>query len=156
MGRRVLNRKELRNDFDAAERRPEDETTTEEEVDEEEDDEEGDEEEAGDEEAEEGEEAEGSGDEDEEEDEDGEPKPKKKKKKVVKEVKPKAKPRKSAKIVRMRVIWGVFNNSSQMVATYDYPKREEADAHAARLTADKKSTHFVQPVKEPIEEPKEK
>jgi hypothetical protein len=53
------------------------------------------------------------------------------------------------------VTWGVFNNSHQMVAQYDYPKKADADAHAARLMADKKSTHFVQPVKEPIEEKKE-
>ena len=56
----------------------------------------------------------------------------------------------------MRVIWGVFNNSHQMVASYEYPKRQEADAHAARLVAEKRSTHFVQPVKEPIVEEKEK
>ena len=55
----------------------------------------------------------------------------------------------------MSVIWGVFNNSNQRIAAYDYPKRKEADEHAARLTAEKKSTHFVQPVKEPIEEKKE-
>jgi hypothetical protein len=41
------------------------------------------------------------------------------------------------------------------VATYEYPKRKEADDHAAKLTADKKSTHVVQPVKEPREEKKE-
>ena len=56
----------------------------------------------------------------------------------------------------MRVVWGVFNNSHQMIASYEYPKKAEADSHAARLMADKKSTHFVQPVKEPIEEKKEK
>ena len=55
----------------------------------------------------------------------------------------------------MKVVWGVFNNSNQRVAAYEYPKRAEADAHAAKLTADKKSTHFVQPVKEPIEEKKD-
>jgi hypothetical protein len=49
----------------------------------------------------------------------------------------------------------VFNNSNQRVATYDYPKKKEADEHAARLTADKKLTFFVQPVKEPIEEKKD-
>ena len=59
-----------------------------------------------------------------------------------------------AKVVRMRVTWGVFNNSHQMVAQYDYPKIEDAKAHAAKLMADKKTTHFVQPVKEPIEEKK--
>jgi hypothetical protein len=56
----------------------------------------------------------------------------------------------------MRVVWGVFNNSHQMVASYEYPKKADAEAHAARLMGEKKSTHFVQPVKEPIEEKKEK
>jgi hypothetical protein len=55
----------------------------------------------------------------------------------------------------MRVVWRVFNNSNQVVATYEYPRRKEADEHAARLTADKKNTHFVQPYKEAIEEKKE-
>ncbi|HMC89535.1 MAG TPA: hypothetical protein VKI17_08300, partial [Gemmataceae bacterium] len=95
------------------------------------------------------------------EDEDEEAPPKKKKKPVAKEKepKPKAKPKsrsRSAKVVRMKVVWGVFNNSNQRVAVYDYPKRKEAQDHATKLTADKKSTHFVQPVKEPIEEKKEK
>jgi len=161
MGRRVLNRKELRNDFDAAERtaaKEEDETEDEEEGDEEE--EEGDEEaeedgeEAEDDDDAAGDDEEGAGDDD---DEDG---PKKKKKKKVKPKavpKPKAKSRsRVAKVVRMRVVWGVFNNSNQMVASYEYPKKDEAEAHAARLIADKRSTHFVQPVKEPIEEKKEK
>lgn len=146
MGRRILNRKDLRADFEAAERRKQDED----EVDEEED---GDE----DEDEEEEEEAEGGDEEgDIEEDEEEEEAPKKRK--PVKEAKPKAKakPRRSAKVTRMKVVWGVFNNSNQRVAVYDYPKRKEADEHAARLTADKKSTHFVQPVKEPIEEKKEK
>jgi hypothetical protein len=152
MGRRILNRKDLRADFDAAERRK----TDDEEVDEEEeakddDDEEEDEDEEG--EAAEG--AEEVTEVDEDEDEEAEVLPKKKKK-VVKEPKPKAKTRtRTAKIVRMKVVWGVFNNSNQRVAAYEYPKRKEADDHAAKLTADKKSTHFVQPVKEPIEEKKE-
>ena len=33
--------------------------------------------------------------------------------------------------------------------------RKEAEDHAAKLTTDKRSTHFIQPVKEPIEEKKE-
>jgi hypothetical protein len=153
MGRRILNRKDLRADFDAAERRK----TDDEEVDEEEEAKDDDDEEDEDEE-EEGEAAEGADDAtevDEDEDEEAEVLPKKKKK-VVKEPKPKAKSRtRTAKIVRMKVVWGVFNNSNQRVAAYEYPKRKEADDHAAKLTADKKSTHFVQPVKEPIEEKKE-
>ncbi len=43
-----------------------------------------------------------------------------------------------------------------MVASYEYPKRTDAEAHAARLTAEKRNTHFVQPVKEPIVEDKDK
>lgn len=147
MGRRIMNRKELRADYDAAERRQADadNETEEEEVDEEE------------EEGEEGEEADAEGDEDvgDEEDDDGAPKKKAKKKKVVaKVVKPKR--TRTPKVTRMKVVWGVFSNSNQRVAVYDYPKKKEADEHAARLTTDKKSTHFVQPVKEPIEEKKEK
>jgi hypothetical protein len=140
MGRRILNRRELREDYDAAERKRQDE-------DEGEGEEEQDEDEDEDEEAEAGEE---TGDEDDEGDEEEQPKPKKKK--PVKE-KPKTKPRtRTPKVTRMKVVWGVFNNSNQRVAVYDYPKKKDADDHAARLTADKKSTHFVQPVKEPIEE----
>ena len=61
----------------------------------------------------------------------------------------------SPKITRMKVVWGVFSNSNQRVATFDYPKRKDADDLAAKLTTDKKSTHFVQPVKEPMEEKKD-
>jgi len=153
MARRILNRKEMRADFDAAEQRTkeEDETADDEEGDEEED-EEGDEEEGEEEADEEGEEEAGG-----EDDEDA-PKKKKKPKKVKPPPKPKAtKSRaRTVKVVRMRVVWGVFNNSHQMVASYEYPKKADAEAHAAKLMADKRQTHFVQPVKEPIEEKKEK
>lgn len=157
MGRRVLNRKEMRADFDAAERRGKEEEEPEEDEEDDDDDEEEEEGEggAGDDDDDEDEE-EGSGDE--EDDEDGAPKKKKKKKKkVVAAPKPKAKPRtRTAKVTRMRVVWGVFSNSNQCVATYEYPKKDQAIEHANRLTADKRSTHFVQPVKEPIEVKKEK
>ena len=145
MGRRILNRKDLRADYEAAERRKGDDEEGEDEEEKEKDE---DEDEAeGDEDAEEAV--------DEAEDEE-EPAPAPKKKKPVKEPKPKAKPRsRAAKVVRMKVVWAVFNNSNQRVAAFEYPKRKEAEDHAAKLTADKKSTHFVQPVKEPIEEKKE-
>ena len=55
----------------------------------------------------------------------------------------------------MRVVWGVFDNSNKCVATYDIPKRKDAEEHAARLTTGPGKTHFIQPVKEPIEEKKE-
>lgn len=148
MARKILNRKDLRADYDAAERRKDDdEVDEEEEESDEEDEEESDEEEGEEDEDEE----EGEADEDEEEE-----KPKKKKKKPAA---PKAvkKPRtRTPKVVRMRVVWGVFSNNHQCVATYEYPKKGDAEQHAARLASEKRSTFFVQPVKEPIEEKKEK
>ena len=52
----------------------------------------------------------------------------------------------------MKVVWGVFNNSNQRVATFEYPKKQEAHDHAAKLQAAKNPPQpfFVQPVKEAI------
>jgi hypothetical protein len=153
MARRIVNRKEKRAEYDAFEERTkaEEEETEEEDGD---DDEESDEEEdaeASD--SADDQEGDGEGDGDDEES----PK-KKKKKKEPKPKAPKAKPKSRArtpKIVRMKVVWGVFNNSNQRVATYGYPQKKQAEDHAAKLMADKRSTHFVQPVKEPFEEKKD-
>lgn len=136
MARRILNRKDLRADFEAAERRKQ-EDDTEEEEDEEEDDDDSDEAESA---------------EDGADDEDDEEAPKKKKKVAAKVAKPKR--TRTAKHVRMKVIWGVFNNSNQCVARFDYPKKKEAEEHAAKLAASKTppQSFFIQPVKEPIED----
>ena len=141
MARRILNRKDLRADFEAAERRKQ----------EDEDEIEGDEEEESDE-SEEEVESEGEAEEGDEEAEEEAPK---KKKKVVKEAKPKR--TRTPKQVRMKVVWGVFNNSNQRVATFEYPKRKEAEEHAAKLAAAKNPPQpfFVQPVTEPMEEKKD-
>jgi hypothetical protein len=142
MARRIVNRKEKREEYDAFERRKEDEDT---------DEEEGAEEEADEEEAA-AEESPG----DEEEEAAKEAVPKKKKKEPKPKPKAKAKPRSRApKIVRLKIVWGVFNNSNQRVATYEYPQRKQAEEHAAKLMTDKRTTHFVQPVKEPFEVKKE-
>jgi len=140
--KRTQNYRELRADFE------EEEVAGDEEEGDEDEDEEEDEEEEGDESAPEGDAEEGG------EEGDDEEAPKKKKKPKAKQ---KAKPKRTrvAKVARMRVMWAVFNNSNQKVAAYDYPQKADAEAHAARLTADKKSTHFVQVIKEPIEELKE-
>lgn len=53
---------------------------------------------------------------------------------------------------RMRVQWGVFNGSMQRVAIFDYADRDAADAKASKLSKTAKGNHFVQVVKEPIEE----
>lgn len=139
MARRILNRKDLRADYEAAERRKQ------------EDDEIEDEEEESDE-SEDEIESEEEGDEGEEEEEEA---PKKKKKPAAKEPKPKRS--RTVKQVRMKVVWGVFNNSNQCVAKFDYPKRKEAEEHAAKLSAAKNPPQpfFIQPVKEPMEEKKD-
>ncbi len=144
---RIQNRMEKRAEHEAYERR-QGEDEEEQDDDEEEADDEGDEEEAaGDDEA---------GDEEAGDDEEAPPPPKKKKaaKPAKEPKKPKSRSR-AAKVSRMKMVWGVFNNSNVRVAAYEFRQRNEAEEHAARLTTDKKSTHFVQPVKEPIEERKE-
>ena len=147
MARRIVNRKEMRADFDAAERRKK-ETAEERDESEEEEGEDEDEDEDQD---EEGNEEKGES-ESEAEDEQEEPAPKKKKAPA----KPRSRSR-VAKVPRMKAVWGVFNNSNARVAVYEYPKRKEAEEHAAKLAAAKNPPQpfFVQPVKEPVEEKKE-
>lgn len=145
MARRILSHKALRADFDAAERRKKDtQGEGEDQADETEEEEEGEEAaEASDEEAgEEGDEAPAKAK--------AKAKPKKK---PAKEPKPKR--TRTPKVVRHRVIWVVFNNSNARVQTFPYPQEKEAREYAAKMIADKGSTFFVQPVKEPIEEKKE-
>jgi hypothetical protein len=134
---------EARADYEAAERaKGPDEEDADEEVEEEEDEDE----EAGDESEEGAEDAEV-------EEEEEVPVVKKKKKAAPKEPKPKR--TRTPKHVRQKVVWVVFDNSNKRIATYEYPKKQEADDHAARLKEEKKMTYYVQPVKEPIEEKKE-
>ncbi|HEX5471283.1 MAG TPA: hypothetical protein VFW73_05325 [Lacipirellulaceae bacterium] len=59
---------------------------------------------------------------------------------------------KSAKEVRLKAFWGVFNQSLKRVALYEYSQKKEADKKAKELTASGKSPHFVQPVKEAVQE----
>ena len=78
--------------------------------------------------------------------------PKKKKKKA----KAKATKRKSraaaAKEVRLKAFWGVFNQSLRRVAIFEFDQREEADKKVEALGKTQKTPHFVQLVKEVIEE----
>jgi hypothetical protein len=59
---------------------------------------------------------------------------------------------KAAKEVRLKAFWGVFNQSLRRVALYDFNQKKEAEKKAEELSASGKSPHFVQPVKEAIEE----
>lgn len=54
--------------------------------------------------------------------------------------------------VRMKLYWGVFSQSLKRVALYEFSQKKQADKKAAELSASGKSPHFVQKVKEAIEE----
>lgn len=55
--------------------------------------------------------------------------------------------------VRMKLFWGVFNQSLKRVALYEYSQKKQAEEKAKSLSKDDgKSQHFVQKVKEVIEE----
>ena len=74
-------------------------------------------------------------------------------KEVKKPAAPKRKSRaKTAKEVRLKAFWGVFNQSMRRMALFEYSQRKEADKKAADLSESQKSPHFVQIVKEVIEE----
>ena len=66
---------------------------------------------------------------------------------------PKRKSRKKvAAEVRLKAFWGVFTQSLKRVATFEYSQKKLADKKAEELGAGGKSPHFVQLVKEVIEE----
>jgi hypothetical protein len=54
--------------------------------------------------------------------------------------------------VRMKLFWGVFNQSLRRVALYDHSQKKEAEKKAAELSKAGKTPHFVQKVKEAVEE----
>jgi hypothetical protein len=74
------------------------------------------------------------------------------------EAKPAKKPaarksrKKDAGEVRVKLFWGVFNQSLKRVALYEYSQRKQADKKAQELSQAGKSPHFVQKVKETIQE----
>lgn len=57
----------------------------------------------------------------------------------------------SAKEIRLKAFWGVFNQSLRRVALFEFNERKQADKKAQELTKSGKSPHFVQPVKEVID-----
>jgi hypothetical protein len=63
------------------------------------------------------------------------------------------KPRKPKAAPRMRARWGVFDGSMKRVAVFDFKDRADADATVIELLATRKTgTFFVQLVKEPMPE----
>jgi hypothetical protein len=147
MAGRILNRRELRRQADAAEAT--ETPAAADDLDETDEDEEEDDDEGGDDES--GDDAEAS----DEGDEDDEEKPKKKKAKAKPKVKAEPKPRKPRKpkaAPRMRARWGVFDASMKQLAIFDWNQRADADAKVVELAAKKNGTFFVQIVKEPMAE----
>lgn len=55
-------------------------------------------------------------------------------------------------VVRLKLLWGVYNQSMKCVAKYDYIHKKAAEQKAAELTASGKSPHFIQKLKETISE----
>jgi hypothetical protein len=143
---------DLRREADALEARERDGAPAAEEVEDEDEDEE-------DEDEEEGEEGEEGGDADAEgsDDEDDEDAPKKKKKvkakpkaKVVKA--PAKKRTRAVKEVRMRATWVVFDNAGKRAGVFPYPQKKEAEELLAAKIEEKKTTFYLQLVKEEIKE----
>lgn len=77
---------------------------------------------------------------------------KKKAAKKKKAATPRASRAKAVADVRMKLFWGVFNQSLKRVALYEYDEKQAADEKADELSKSGKSPHFVQKVKEVIEE----
>ena len=53
---------------------------------------------------------------------------------------------------RVKLYWGVFSQSLKRVAVYEYTDKKSAVKRAEELSASGKSPHFVQKVKEAVEE----
>ncbi len=54
--------------------------------------------------------------------------------------------------VRMKLYWGVFSQSLKRVALYEFSQKKAAEKKAEELSKSGKTPHFVQKVKEAIEE----
>lgn len=68
--------------------------------------------------------------------------------------KPRAK--KEPEVVRLKIFWGVFNHQLKRVALFDFNQRKVAEKRAEELSAGGDKPHFVQKIKEKVEEVVEK
>lgn len=73
--------------------------------------------------------------------------PKKKKKATKRKTKKKA----AEADARVKLFWGVFSPTMKRVAVFHYHEKKLADKKAKDLS-DSKSPHFVQKIKEPVED----
>ena len=76
------------------------------------------------------------------------------KKKAVKKkaAKRKSRAKKAPVDQRMKMLYGVFNQSLRRVALYEFNQRKQAEQKAEDLSKGGKSPHFVQKVKEEVVE----
>lgn len=74
------------------------------------------------------------------------------KKKAKAPAKPRKSRAKSTKGVRLKAYWGIFNQSMKRVAVFEYSQRDKAENKATELSGSQRTPHFVQLVKEAIEE----
>ena len=58
--------------------------------------------------------------------------------------------------IRMKLFWGVFNQTMKRVALYEFNQKKQADQKAEELNAAGKQPHFVMKVKEEVVEKVEK
>lgn len=78
--------------------------------------------------------------------------PVKKKKKAAKKKAKRTSRAKKTVEVRLKAFWGVFNQSGKQVDRFEYSDRDAADKRAQALSKTAETVHFVQLVKEVINE----
>jgi hypothetical protein len=76
----------------------------------------------------------------------------KKKKKAARKTAARKSRKKEPVEVRVKLFWGVFNQSLKRVALFEFNQKKQAEKKAQELGQGGKSPHFVQKVKEVIEE----
>lgn len=86
---------------------------------------------------------------DDEEEEDSEEREKPAKKKAAAPRKTRAK---EIKDVRLKAFWAVFNQTMKRVALFEYHQRDQAEKKAKEMSESQGTPHFVQLVKEVINE----
>lgn len=84
------------------------------------------------------------------EDEEEKPVVKTVKKKPAKKAVRRKSSKKKVDAQRLRLVWGVFDNSNQQIATFPYPDRAAAEQKATEMREKGRGPYFVQPVKEPM------
>jgi len=63
---------------------------------------------------------------------------------------------KTPESIRMKLFWGVFNQTMKRVALYEFNQKKQAEMKADELNAAGKQPHFVMKVKEEVVEKVEK